>query len=175
MRVYEIRTLTADQLAEHVASFATLLQDSVDGGASIGFVPPLAGSAARAYWDGVRSTLLGGNRILLAAVEAGEVLGSVQLDLPTMPNAGHRAEVMKLMVRRSARRRGIGRALMLALEDAARRAGRSLLVLDTRVGDSAEQLYLGLGYTRVGVIPRYALSAAGTLEPTVYMYRWLEQ
>ncbi|HEV2282384.1 MAG TPA: GNAT family N-acetyltransferase [bacterium] len=169
-----MRTLTADQLAEHVASFVALLQDAVDSGASVGFVPPLADSVSRTYWDGVRSALLEGNRILLVAVEGGEVLGSVQLDLPTMPNAGHRAEVMKLMVHRTARRRGIGRALMVGLEDAARRAGRLLLVLDTRVGDSAERLYLGLGYARAGVIPRYALSAAGALDATVYMYKELD-
>ena len=173
--MYEIRTLTADQLAEHVASFSTLLQDAVDSGASVGFVPPLADSASRKYWAGVRAAVLEGHRILFAAVDGSEVLGSVQLDLATMPNAGHRAEVMKLMVHRSARRRGIGRALMLALEEAARRAGRTLLVLDTRVGDSAEQLYLGLGYERAGEIPRYALSAAGTLDATVYMYRRLER
>jgi GNAT superfamily N-acetyltransferase len=173
--VYEIRALTADQVAEHVASFVTLLQDAVDSGASVGFVPPLADSASRTYWDAVRSALVSGNRILLAAVEGGEVLGSVQLDFPTMPNAGHRAEVMKLMVHRTARLRGIGRALMVSLEDAARRAGRLLLVLDTRVGDSAEQLYLGLGYARAGVIPRYALSAAGTLDATVYMYKELDR
>jgi ribosomal protein S18 acetylase RimI-like enzyme len=173
--VYEIRALSPDQLDEHAASFAVLLQDAVDSGASVGFVPPLGDEEARAYWAGVRSAVTTGNRVLLAAVEQGGVLGAVQLDFPAKPNAGHRAEVMKLMVHRGARRRGIGRALMLALEDAARRARRSLLVLDTRVGDSAEQLYLGLGYLRAGVIPRYALSAAGTLDATVYMYRELDR
>lgn len=173
--MYEIRKVTSEQLDEHLASFAVLLQDTVESGASIGFVPPLADPDARAYWHGVRSALGGVNRILLAAVEQGRIHGSVQLDLATQPNAGHRAEVMKLMVHRAARRRGIGRALMLALETAARRAGRTLLVLDTRVGDSAEQLYLGLGYVPAGVIPRYALSAAGTLDATVYMYRELDQ
>lgn len=173
--MYEIRTVTPEQLDEHAASLVTLLQDAVDSGASVGFVPPLHDGDARKYWAGVRAALGAGTRVLLAAVEGREVLGSVQLDLPTMPNAGHRAEVMKLMVHRAARRRGIGRALMRALEDAARVAGRRLLVLDTRVGDSAEQLYLELGYARAGVIPRYALSAAGTLDATVYMYRELDR
>jgi len=172
--MYEIRTVAPEQLDEHAASFVTLLQDAVDSGASVGFVPPLDDDAARRYWAGVRAAIGGGNRILLAAVEEGAVLGSVQLDLAAMPNAGHRAEVMKLMVHRAARRRGIGRALMRALEDAARRAGRRLIVLDTRPGDSAEQLYAALGYARGGVIPRYALSAAGTLDATVYMYRELD-
>ena len=80
---------------------------------------------------------------------------------------------MKLMVHRRARGRGIGRALMLAVEDAARDDGRTLLVLDTRRGDVAERLYERLGYTHVGVTPRYASSAAGTLEDTVYFYREL--
>lgn len=173
--MYEIRALTPDEFEEHTPSFATLLRDAVDSGASVGFVPPLADADARNYWMGVRSALGSGNRVVLAALEQGEVLGSVQLDLPTMPNAGHRAEVMKLMVHRAARRRGIGRALMSALHDAARRAGRRLLVLDTRVGDAAEQLYLDLGYQRAGVIPRYALSAAGTLDATIYMYRELDR
>lgn len=171
--MYEIRSVAPEQLDEDLAAFVALLQDAVDGGASVGFVPPLDKDDARRYWAGVRAMVGAGTRILLAAVDEGEMLGSVQLDLATMPNARHRAEVMKLMVHGAARRRGIGRALMLALEDAARRADRRLLVLDTRVGDPAEQLYLALGYARAGVIPRYALSAAGTLDATVYMYREL--
>ncbi len=150
-----------------------LLQDAVDSGASVGFLPPLEERQAREYWAGVRAAIEGGNRILLAVAGQDAILGSVQLDLATMPNARHRAEVMKLMVHRVARRRGIGLVLMRALEDVARRAGRRLLVLDTRVGDPAEQLYLALGYNRGGVIPHYALSATGTFEATVYMYREL--
>ena len=169
--MYEIRTIAAERLDEDLAALAALLQDAVDSGASVGFVPPLDAGEARRYWAGVRATVTAGTRILLAAVEGGAILGSVQLDLATMPNARHRAEVMKLMVHRAARRRGIGRALMRALEEAARRADRRLLVLDTRAGDPAEQLYLALGYARAGVIPHYALSAAGTLDATVYMYR----
>jgi GNAT superfamily N-acetyltransferase len=171
--VYEIRAISPEQLDEDLASFVALLQDAVDSGASVGFVPPVDGSAVRTYWGGVKNAIAGGNRILLATAEEGRILGSVQLELAAMPNARHRAEVMKLMVHRAARRRGIGKALMLALEDQARRANRRLLVLDTRPGDPAEQLYLALGYARAGVIPRYALSASGTLDPTVYMYREL--
>lgn len=172
--VYEIHTLNPERLEETAASFVALLQDAVASGASVGFIPPLDARDARAYWAEVKDAIAGGNRILFAAVEQGDVLGAVQLDLAIMPNARHRAEVMKLMVHRAARRRGIAKALMLALEDAARRANRRLLVLDTRPGDPAEQLYLALGYARAGVIPRYALSAAGTLEATVYMFRELD-
>jgi ribosomal protein S18 acetylase RimI-like enzyme len=74
----------------------------------------------------------------------------------------------------SARRRGIARALMLALERVARAEGRTLLTLDTWTGGHAEQLYRSLGYTVVGVIPRYARgSTTPELEPTTIMYKEL--
>ena len=37
----------------------------------------------------------------------------------------------------------------------------ALLVLDTVTGDDAERLYTRLGWTRVGVIPNYALYPDG--------------
>ena len=81
---------------------------------------------------------------------------------------------MKLMVHTRARRRGIGRALMLAAETEARRRGRTTLVLDTRRGDPSEALYLSLGWTLAGIIPRYARSADGALDATAFYYRLLE-
>jgi hypothetical protein len=63
---------------------------------------------------------------------------------------------------------------MEALHTAAAAHGRSLLVLDTVVGDHAEQLYRKLGYSAAGVIPHYARSSAGGFDPTVYMYKELE-
>jgi hypothetical protein len=62
---------------------------------------------------------------------------------------------------------------MEVLHAAAGACGRSLLVLDTVVGDHAERLYSRLGYTAAGIIPRYARSSAGGLDPTVYMYKEL--
>lgn len=170
---YRIERLGAVGAEAYFDRLVDLLQDVVDGGASVGFLPPLAALDARVYWGAVVAAVSEGTRVLLAALDRDDVLGSVQLDVATMPNARHRAEVMKLLVRRRARRQGIGRALMQAVEDVARDAGRSLLVLDTRSGDAAEALYDRLGYTRVGVIPRYARSASGTLEDTVYFYREL--
>jgi acetyltransferase len=90
-----------------------------------------------------------------------------------MPNALHRAEVQKLLVLRSWRRQGIGQTLMMAVEQAARQAGRQLLVLDTRLGDVAERLYARMGYRRVGVIPKFALNSVGSLGATVIFYRQL--
>jgi ribosomal protein S18 acetylase RimI-like enzyme len=111
---------------------------------------------------------------MLIAVDDGRVVGSVQLDYAMRRNALHRAEIMKLMVHRSARRRGIGRALMLEAAQVAKADGRTLLVLDTRHGDPSETLYRSLGYQVAGIIPRYARSASGELHATILMYLELE-
>jgi GNAT superfamily N-acetyltransferase len=90
-------------------------------------------------------------------------------------NGRHRAEVTKLMVHRTARRQGIGRALMVAVEAEARRLGRTTLHLDTREGDPSERLYQTLGWQRAGAIPRWARSADGTLHTTVFYHRVLDE
>jgi acetyltransferase len=159
--------------ARWVPQLVALLQDAVDSGASVGFLAPLSDVDAYHYWMKAFVQLSEKGRIMLAAVHEGTIVGSVQLDLAAMPNAQHRAEVQKLLVLRSWRRQGIGLALMTAIEQAARQAERPLLVLDTRLGDAAERLYTRMGYTRVGVIPRFALSSSGTLDATVIFCRQL--
>ena len=167
-----------DRLSERQATallpqLAALMQDAVDSGASVGFLPPLTSEMAEDYWIGALKEVAQGSRFLLVASEAGEIMGAVQLELATRQNALHRAEVQKLVVHRRFRNRGIARLLMSAVESAAREAGRTLLVLDTQRGSAAEQLYAKYGYTRAGIIPQYARSAAGALEDTVLFYRLL--
>jgi ribosomal protein S18 acetylase RimI-like enzyme len=169
-----IEQMDVEQAAGALDALATLLQDAVDGGASVGFLPPLGAEEAHNYWNDVLEALRAQSRVLLVARQGQQILGTVQLDLARRANATHRAEVQKLLVHRSARRQGIGRALMQAAEVAARAHTRSLLVLDTRLGDPSEQLYTMLGYTRAGVIPQYARSADGALDATVFFYRLLE-
>ena len=155
-------------------SLVTLLRDVVDGGASVGFLPPLNAAEADRYWDGVAAALKGGSRRLWIARGAdGGIVGTVQLDLAGQANGSHRAEVMRLMVASTARRQGIGRALMEAAEAGARGLGRTTLVLDTRQGDPSEALYRGMGWEPAGVIPRYARSADGTLHATAFYYKLL--
>ncbi|GLV60661.1 N-acetyltransferase [Dictyobacter sp. S3.2.2.5] len=149
-----------------------LLQATVNGGASVGFLPPLAEEEARRYWQATLQEVADHSQVLLIAKDAdGQLLGSVQLALAMKPNGRHRAEVQKLFVFPSQRRRGIGHTLMQAVEEAARAHGRTLLVLDTREGDAAEQLYRRMGYIEAGRIPGYAISAFGTLDGTIYFYK----
>lgn len=169
-----IECLTAEQTIEILPDLAALLQDAVNHGASVGFLPPLTTEAALNYWQEVVTALGTSYRLLLIARVNGAVTGTVQLELGSRPNGSHRAEVAKLLVHTAFRRKGIARALMTAIEQEARRAKRTTLVLDTRQGDPSEQLYLSLGYQRAGVIPEYARSANGLLDPSVFMYKLLK-
>lgn len=154
---------------------AEVLHAAVHAGASVSFVLPFEMEEARAFWrEKVLPGVEAGTRRLLTARRAGRIVGTVQLDLATPPNQRHRAEVTKLLVHPEARRQGIARALMLAIEEVARREGRTLLTLDTRTGDAAEPLYLAMGYVLAGVIPRYARGPASTeFEAASFLYKEL--
>ena len=95
------------------------------------------------------------------------------LDLPD--NQPHRADLVKLLVHRRARRRGLGAALMRAVEDGARADGRWLLVLDAVTEGVAARLYEKLGWVRVGDVPNFALTPHGELCGTTYYWRDLRR
>ena len=144
---------------------AALVRDAVDDGASIGFVHPLGDDELATFVEQAACDLDAGTRVALLAVDGPAVVGMVQLELARKSNARHRAEVQKLIVHTGARRRGLGRELMAAIERAALADGRTLLVLDTATG-AAEALYRGSGYTEIGAIPRYAGLPSGELVHT---------
>ena len=154
---------------------ADVLHAVVHAGAGVSFVVPFSLDDGRAFWrDKVLPGVLARTRRVLVARDHGRIVGTVQIDLATPPNQQHRTEVAKLLVHPIARRRGIARALMLALEPVARAEGRTLLTLDTWTGREAETLYRSLGYTVAGVIPRFARgSLTPELEGTTIMYKEL--
>lgn len=168
---YAIVLFDATQALAQLHDFVDVLCDCVNNGASVGFLPPLSAEEAEAYWRDVIADVARGQIVLLGAQQDGRVIGSVQLHPSGKRNGLHRAEVAKMLVHTSARRRGIARALMTALEDEARRLGRTTLVLDTRQGEPSEILYQGMGYQKAGVIPQFARSADGTLHSTVLYYK----
>lgn len=157
----EIRRLAGPDLAAALDELADVLADCVAAGASVSYMLPFGVADARAEFERWRPEIDRGDRILLAAFAEGRVVGTVQVVRAWPPNQPHRADIAKLLVHRSARRRGIAQALMAAAENEARADARTLLVLDTVTGDPAEALYEKLGWRRVGVIPNYALYPDG--------------
>ena len=105
-----IRRLDSVSARRHLDDLADLLVDSVEGGASVSFLAPLAHYEARDWFAGVLHEMDLGRRVVLAAFLGNLVVGCAQLVLAWQANATHRAEVQKMLVHRSARRIGLERA-----------------------------------------------------------------
>ena len=168
-----VNRLDCDELHARVDALADLLVDTVDGGASIGFLAPLDRAEALVWWKERAAAVAAGQLAVWAARDGERVVGTVSLAFPDKPNSRHRAELVKLMVHRDARGRGLGRTLLGLAEEAAAAAGITLLHLDTETDSPAEHLYGSAGWTRSGVIPDYAADPGGQLRPTTLYYKRL--
>lgn len=157
-----------------VQALSDVLIDCVQGGASVSFLWPLSRERAVAHWREVAAAVARGERqVIVARASTGALLGTVQVILKLPENQPHRAELAKMLVYRSARRRGVGAALLQAAEQNAQRAGRSLLVLDTVSGAEGDRLYRRHGWQRCGEIPNYARWPDGRPCPTTVYYKQL--
>ncbi|MFE4664882.1 GNAT family N-acetyltransferase [Streptomyces sp. NPDC056716] len=190
MRITRVDAARLGFLADDLAD---LLADSVDGGASVGFLAPLERAEALAWWGEWAAGVAEGRRAVWVATEAegeearpgdagaggevgrvaGRVVGTVSLAFPGKPNSRHRAELVKLMVHRDARGRGLGRRLLATAEEAAAASGITMLHLDTETDSGAERLYGSAGWTRIGAIPDYAADPRGVPRPTSIYYKRL--
>jgi GNAT superfamily N-acetyltransferase len=165
-----IERIGKDADSRVLRGLADLLLDAIDDNAGVSFLPGLTVTEAESWW---RSVLAPERAIVLAACDEDGIVGTVQIQPSWAPNQPHRGDVAKLIVHRRARRRGIGRALMEALEAQARGAGYTLLLLDTRRDDHPERLYASMGWVRVGEVPDFALNPDGSMCSTVFYYKRL--
>lgn len=156
-----------------IPELAEILRDSVANGASVGFMDWNTQADFEGFWRGIAVEVGAGRILLFVARDDSGIVGTAQLHLVGKPNQPHRAEIAKVLVHSRARRRGIGEALMLAAEAAARALGRDLLVLDTDEAGAARRLYNRLGWTEVGTIPRYALMPDGRDCGSTFFYKQL--
>ncbi len=177
LRVRQVSTseAEADATTQVMAyALADVLLDCVAGGASVSFMHPLPQAKALAFWQGVLAGVARGERVLLVAEESpGQVVGTVQLITAQPDNQPHRADVAKMLVHRRARRKGVAQQLMAAVDQAARAAGKTVLVLDTETGGDAERLYQRAGWQRVGDVPHYALMPDGAPCSTTFYFKSL--
>jgi GNAT superfamily N-acetyltransferase len=169
----EIRRLDGAEAREHLDSLAAVLVDCVEGGASVGYMSPFSHAEARRVYEGYVAEVGEGRRILLAAFAGDALVGTAQVVFAPHPNQPHRADVARVLVRRSARRRGVAQRLMERVEREALAEGRTLLVLDAVTDGDAARLYERLGWTTVGVIPNYALYPDGRPCDTTYFWKSL--
>ncbi len=167
----EVRRLEVTELRAQLDALAAVLHDCVAGGASVSYMAPFSQEQARSAFEGFAAEAEQGRRLIVAAFADGELVGTVQVILAVPPNQPHRGEIAKLLVHRSARRRGIAELLMERAEAEARAEGKSLLVLDAVTEGDAARLYARLGWTTVGVIPDYALYPDGRLCDTTVFWK----
>lgn len=156
-----------------VTKLAELHMACVDEGAFMSFKKPLARDNAIRYWTKVAQACTAEQSAVLVAEDERGLIGTVTLVLSMPDNQQHRAELVKLMVAERARGTGLGLRLLQAGEALAVELGKTLLVLDTVTGSTAEGMYERHGWTRVGEIPNYAMGPDGILEPTTIFYRLL--
>jgi GNAT superfamily N-acetyltransferase len=160
--------------AREIEGLGNVLIDCVEGGASVSFMWPMTRMKADAFWRDVAESALRGERLVFAAEDTeGNIVGTLQVIWAQPENQPHRGDVAKMLVHRSARRQGIGAALLAAAERAALAAGKTLLVLDTVTGGDAERMYTREGWQRCGVIPDYALWPDGRLCATTVFFKIL--
>lgn len=174
MSTPKIAQFSAERLRLYLADFVTLLQETINGGAALGFLPPLNAAEAERYWQQLEPKVARAEVLLFCTLDGHKVVATVQLQPSARANARHRAEVAKLMVAPSHRRQKIAERLMLHLEQVAMRRNWTTLTLDTREGDPSNLLYRSLGYTLVGQIPRYALSTPEKFHTTAFYYKLLD-
>ena len=167
----EILDATATEAA--LPALAEILRDAVANGASVGFMDFSTSAEFERFWQGIAEQVRAGDIVLFAARGPEGIVGTAQLHPVGKPNQPHRAEIAKVLVHSSARRQGIGEALMRRAEATAREKGRDLLVLDTDEHGAARRLYNRLGWTELGTIPRFALMPDGADCGSTFFYKSL--
>ena len=174
MTTSSLYSLSADDILSRIDELCDVLENCVQGGASVSFMLPFGREKSQAFWLNVAQSVNRGERLLLVdELEGDGIVGTVQLILDQPENQPHRADVAKLLVHDRARRKGVAGRLMNALETAARDNGKSVLVLDTSTGSGAETFYVNAGWEKVGEIPRYALMPDGEMTSTSVFYKFL--
>jgi GNAT superfamily N-acetyltransferase len=160
-----------------IPGLAALIVDAVDAGASVNFMAGVTEAEAAQWWQARIPDVADGTITALVAADpgTGKVVGSTILIRSRNTNAPHRAEIGKVLVHRSFRRRGLGRALMEAAEARALADGRWLLILDTEAGSAADTIYRSLGWRVLGTMPNHAYRSDGQLAPTTYFWKDLRE
>ena len=170
-------TISVERLSRFDHNDLTDLSDAADAaieaGGGFGWVKPPPRHLFESYWKGV---LLVPERHLFVGRLDGAIAAAAQLVLPTRNNEAQAfsAHLMHHFVAPWARGHGLAKLVTLAVEQQARDKAIRMINLDIRESQiAAIQLYEGLGYTRWGVHPHYAM-VDGRMIRGFYYHKFLD-
>ena len=166
-----VQALDAAGAATAERRLAAIVTACVGAGDANPLSVPIEASLVEAYWRSVSGLVAQGSRLLLAAWDDGDLVGSVQLDVGTPEYERHRAEVIALFVDPAAQGAPVMNALLRHAETSARLAGRRLLTLGVRAGSASEDACRADGYREGGRIPGYERSAQGGPEDRITFWK----
>jgi ribosomal protein S18 acetylase RimI-like enzyme len=147
-----------------------ILADLVRAGASLGWVEPPSRDEVAGLVEHALVAARTGDGALRVAYLDRRLVGLGYWLRHTRPTNRPHADLVKLAVSAAAHGRGIGRLLVTALIDDARRAGVEVLTLDSR-GDNANALHLyrSLGFTEYGRLPDFVAVGERRYDKVFYM------
>lgn len=169
----EIVELSPDEVRAAADELGRLLLDAHASNMALGLAAPLTPEHAREVWLETATRIAPGRHVLLAAVEDGVTVGTVQIVRADAENGAHRAELQRLAVAGNRRGSGLGRALLEAAVERAESLGLRLLWLSTHGETGSDAFYTAVGWTRLGVLPCYSVRPDGTLAGSAFYYRLL--
>ena len=172
--MHNISLLSPREYESSVDRLGEILADAVEGGASVGFVQPFDGDFAAAWWRSLTREVARESLLVWVCRDGSRIVGTVSLALEGKPNGMHRGAVVKMIVHREARGRGLARELLATVERAAADRALTLLLLDTETGSAAEQLYQSAGWTCYGIVPDYATDPQGVPRDCSFFYKTLK-
>ncbi len=168
--MFEIRRLAAAELLERKQEFEWLLGDAINDGGCVGFLLPVQADKLDRYWNGVAREMEAGEREVMAALENGRVIGALQIAYEKAESVRHRADLQKLIVHSTERRRGIARALLVHALERMPALGLVMYTITVAKAGPAEMLVRSLLFTRYGVMPHYGLTPDGKLHDASQYY-----
>ncbi|MFM9975241.1 MAG: N-acetyltransferase family protein [Beijerinckiaceae bacterium] len=168
-----IRSLDHAEARRVLPALSELLVDAVANGASVNFMAGFTVKEADIYWTKQIVGLDENDRVWLVAEAEDSIIGTVMCVFAQQPNQPFRADISKMLVHSSQRRRGIGALLLQRIEEEALKVGKTLLVLDTGAGSAGDRLYTRMGWTAIGTIPGYAYTTDGRPEGATFFYKQL--
>jgi GNAT superfamily N-acetyltransferase len=163
-------TAVEDVDPELRAALLTCWTDVSNAGGAVGFVPPVTEDDVTPALDALLTRVAHGRERVVVMRVDGEVAGWAVLSLSVSPLRRHWATVLRVQVHPARQGRGLGRALMTGVHDAARGLGLEMLHLTVRGGYGLEGFYAGLGYREFGRMPGAIRVAPGDDREEVHLF-----